>query len=166
MGLDVLANSFENRGDLEVEQGRIGPIVSLVSCDRVWASQNNVFSGFSAWPVRAVAYRVRGAKERNHWRSQSHGEMQGPGVAANNAKCIAQENHQLLKGSVACKGSGFSASRFDGCDAALLTRTLIQNTAQSQVGVNLLAERAVALGGPALRTPSSGRTQHDVAVYV
>ena len=88
--------------------------------------------------------------------------MQRSGVTPDDADRVAEESHELPERTIVCDGVGLPTGCFDCGDQIFLPRTMVQDATHSESVPDFVAERAVAIRGPALRAPAACRAQHDV----
>src|ERR1035438_10384805 len=112
----------------------------------------------TARPVRPVASRVRGPKNRYHRNSQRRREMQRPSIAANKNPRPPRQRNQF-RNRKTHRPSRSRTGRLRHARQLFFARTIIENRIDTPIR-QLLRNFTVALRRPPLRSPARARIQN------
>jgi hypothetical protein len=134
--LGLSANSFEDRFDFNFQHGGIGLAASLVGGHCMRAAKDDVGlrsgGGAAATAIRAVARGIGRTEESDRRCSKSDGEMQRPGVSADDTKRVAQESHQWAKVPIVEERIGGAAGIADRGGESFFPGAIIDDAAQAK----------------------------------
>jgi hypothetical protein len=142
-------------------------VAALVRSDCPRGSQNDIqLAATDAVPdsIGTVARGISRTKERDCGRAQRRGKMQRTGIATNDARCVAEKRHKLLKGSIVRDGIGIPAGALHLRDEVFFARTKIHDAPVPERLSDFLAEGTETIRGPTLRPPAPAGTQYDIAI--
>ena len=127
--------------------------------DSAGRAQNNVVRA-----IGTVARRIGGTKEGDSGSAECNREMKRAGIAADDARRVAQESHQWTKRTIVRYRISVTAAFADGQRKIVFAGAVIHHAAEAKGVSNHFAELAEAFGRPTFRTPAAAGTQDDVAV--
>ena len=119
-------------------------MVATVGRDDVGRAQNDVVCA-----IGTIARGVRGAKESDGGSAKRDRKMKRARVAADDARCIAQESHERTKRTIVRQGIGVTAAFTNGQGKVVFSRAEVHNTTQAQGVSNQLAKLSETFGRPA-----------------
>jgi len=134
-------------------------IAALVRGDDVGRAQNDVVSA-----IGAVTGGICGAEKGNGRSAESNREVQRAGIAADDARRVAQESHQWTEWTIVRHWVCVAAAFADGEGEIVFAGAIVHNAANAERFSNHAAEVAEALRRPAFRTPAAAGAQDDVAI--
>ncbi len=113
--------------------------------------------------VGSIARRIGRTEKRDSGRAKSDRKVQGTGVTADNAHRVAQQSHQRAELAVVQQRISIATSgAHRGCQV-VFPGTVVYDAAQAQSVAQLHAKRTKSLSRPALRAPTTPRTQDNIA---
>src|SRR5260370_20162760 len=121
----------------------MGLITTAMRCNDVGRSQDNIVCA-----IGAIARRIRGAEESYSGSAKRDREMQRAGIAADDARCVAQKSHEWTEWTIVRQGVGVTAAFADGQGEVIFSGTVVHDTTQGEGVSNPPAELTEALGRP------------------